>query len=1141
MEKNLIKIQEQEEIISLNGKNMIVSASAGSGKTSVMIRKIYNYIEGGLCHVDELLVLTYTKAAAMEMKKKLIDKMRASNNDKIMEELEDIYFADISTFDSFCQKLVKRYFYVLGIDPAFNILEGSEKLYQQQVAITRAIKKIKASDPNAYEVLMQSFSTKRDEEKIKDIIFDVYNYSTSILNLDEFYQKIQNLYKKESKIAENFLKTHFKYIFEQTCTHLEYLKDQCVKLNFDKYTSYISNLLVQVEKMLFAQEFTQMIDICETLEYGKLYKEAKDEIGFREIIAGVRDDFKKTVVEIEEKFISSEEVAWSYENCGILIESILKLLIEFNKQYESIKNKLNSYDFNDIERLTIKLLENDSVNQEIKNSYKYIFVDEFQDANALQERIVNLLQNNNLFFVGDTKQSIYAFRQSDPEIFLNIQKKFQNDPNGAAKFLNCNFRTNKNILEFVNSIFSKIMTPKTTGVDYKKDAMFDPRAVYEDVDNEICVSVNLLNGENNKTQKQEIVEVYNLVNNECDGEEINKYNNECDFICEQIGELIGTNIYDKELQKERRLELKDITILVAKRGSFVDCLVGHFEELGIPYTVDVGDNIENQRDNLVLFNLMKYSLNSLDDYSLYSILSSNLFDFTNDELAKIKYDTEAIYFYDAVKQYEKKDDVIANKLREFEKTINNFKFDIKYNGIYYSLSKIIRDTNYILKINDDEEFSRRNADIGTYVDSFLNSKFNYDLCGYINFREKNSREEIIAAKSSVSNSVKIATMHSSKGLEYPVVILPNLDQDFNGPNNNCEIKIAKDLGIGVKAYNTEERTRCNGIFYEACRLNNLLTERSEKIRLLYVAMTRAKNKLILIGKNGQKFGQLKNDLQILSQNSFLNLIVGALDENIIKRINSGEDFNATLYENKKINLNCKKVQTLEIRQKSIIIPKQSEKKHYKVISDFLNKDLKLKWKNIALKNSVSGFAFDENSSINLAPVKLSIDEHLKESNSDMGTLYHLLLEKMDFNTIDSPSRIEEFVLYNFDDGQRQIIHEFGYDKIYENIKLLKEQIKQDCTVLKEQKFVMRVPHKEIIDGGYDDKILVQGVIDLLIIKKDKILLIDYKLTSKSENEIIKKYKKQLELYKLAVSKIFKDKQIDCYILNLKKYALIPLK
>lgn len=1136
-----IYVKEQDDVLKCKNKNLIVSASAGSGKTSVMIRKIIDYIINDGISVEELLVLTYTKSAAEEMKKKLVDALRKNMDEhlNLEEQLEMVATSDISTFDSFCQRLVKKYFYVLNIDPSFGVLDAGEGGYFMNKALNNALKKIKTKSPFVYELLLDNFAPKRDEEKIKKIILQVYNYTTSVLDFEDFLNKNNDFYDKNKKIAENFLNNYYNSILKQYYNNLEKLKQQSAEFGFLKYVDYINNLLICLDRYFCCKEFGKKIDIVKEFDFGVLRALKSDQDGFKNIIAHTKDGLKKVIDGMSENFVSALNVDASYQSCAELCNAIFELLKLFIVEYSQIKKKNNVYDFDDIERMTISLLQNSEICSQVKQTYKYIFVDEFQDANAIQEKIIFTLENGNLFFVGDTKQSIYAFRQSDPEIFLEIQKKFAQSVDCDAKTLNCNFRTNKNILEFVNQIFNVIMTEKTAGINYKEKAQFDPKAPYQDVDNETCVLLSLIQ-KNEKQEKLAPKEIYSVKNHKHISTKKSEYYDECLFICNKITEIIGTPIYDKDKEKIRNINFSDITILLSKRGTFLNELANCLEEIGIPYIVSANQNLEEQADNNILYNLLKYSQNSKDDFALYSVISSPLFDFCDSELAHIKQAVgKTENFYEAVEKYNIEGEIL-NKLKKFKSDILAFSFDVKYKGVFFALSKILINSNYLLKISYEENYQNRKINIEEYINSFCNSKYDKNINDYLHYRETSMREQKMEFEKQSENAVEISTMHSSKGLEYPVVILANLDADnFKSPSDG-ELKINKEFGVGVKAYNLKERTLENGIFFEACKIKNKLQEQSEKLRLLYVATTRAKNKLILVGRNQANYKKFESDLDVLSTNNFLGLVVGAFSGDLVDKINSKQDFAEVLFKNQRLKIETHKIEDEQITKKEILYPKKNTEIYVDKISEYLNMDLSCQQTNIALKNSVSSVAFDENANINFAPEKLTINEHRQEKASDRGTLYHKILEQINFENVNAVQDVKQFLDCNFSKEELLILNDISAENIYNNICILKKLVKNSKRYLKEQKFVMRVPYKEIMGYGTQEKLLVQGIIDCVVIYDDHILILDYKLSNGSAEYLKNKYKKQLDLYEMALQKGFAGKPVKRCILNLYKNELIEV-
>lgn len=1141
MNQQIKKIEEQEEVMQVLDKNLIISASAGSGKTTLMIRKILQYIIEKKIPLKQILVLTYTDSASGEMKKKLIEKLKDNLQEYefLQNELEDSENADICTFDSFCQKLVKKYFYILNIDPSFNILQGGDEKNLKQECILQALKKLRQTDSVCYENLINNLSKNRNEENIKNIIFEIYNFLISILDQEKFLNQTLMLYDNKNTQAIDFLNQYFNEQMSQLTKQLTLLHKKCVDFEISNYVPVLSENIATCEQFLREPNFLKKVDFCKDVKILDLKKDEKGE-NLRQEFLKIKKEIKSIFDYISKNYQSSEEINQSFVFSQKIIANLITLLKSFQEEYSLAKTKNNCYDFNDIERLTIKLLQNPDIAKEVKNNYQKVFIDEFQDANSVQEQIINLIKKeNNLFFVGDTKQSIYAFRQSDPEIFLKLERLFQEEDNSCAKRLNCNFRTNKNILNFVNKIFSVIMTNESADLDYLNCAQFNPQANYEDLQDEVCVEIDLIKDQQEK-QKQKPIKVYSVKENK--NQQQDNLDNQCVFVANKIIELCGQKIYDKDSQNTKEIQFSDITILLRKRGVFLKNLIKTFTKIGIPFIVNVNDDLEDCYDNKVLYNIIKLSQNYKDDYAMYFVLSSDLFNFSDSELALIK-DTfkEEEYFYNCIINYSKQTDQIALKINNFFEVLNNFAFDIKYKGIYFALNQLLIKTNYLINISDQEDFIERKLNIEEYINYFNGSKYDANVEQYILYREISNQDCKKQTDKSFISAVEITTMHSSKGLEYPVVILPNLEQDIIKEPENLDIKINKNLGIGIKNFNEEEREVSLGVFYDACRFANKKQSLGENIRLLYVAMTRAKNKLILTGLFSEEFTQIKSLRDISNCKTYLSMIIGALDKDLIQKINKFDEFESNVYDNSKLRLGVYDVNVQDSYDQKQNQNFMQNSDNVEILSDFLNKQINQNKKQIALKNSVSMLAFDENSCNTESPYDFLVKEHTPVAKNEIGTLYHDLLQKIDFFEINNIDDLSCFIESNFSQDQINIFKNLNYQNIFNNINCLKGFAQKSDIVLKEQKFVMRVNHDSVSKSGISDKILIQGIIDLIIIKPDKILLIDYKLTRKSDTEIINIYSKQISLYKMALSKQYKNIPIICYFFNLTTSKIIEIK
>lgn len=1137
-------IEEQDAVLKSHDKNIAISASAGSGKTSVMIRKIVKLIIEENVKIEDILVLTYTNSASSEMKQKLINAITKSGKVEIQKELDNIVNSDISTFDSFCQKLVKKYFYLLDIDPAFNVLQGSEETLVRSKAIKNAIKSYKTSNFEEYSKIFDFYGSNRTDKKIKEIVLKMNDFCRSVLDYKDFKEKCIQLFEpNDNPLASQIF---FKDAKEQAQFLNDKLKDLfnvSKNLDFKKYCTYTNSILSFVDLLINSKTLAEMIDNANIVKIERAPLKDKRDDYLLSKIKYQKERFDKLTNSLKE-FGSGDLYKKSIIVCKETTLIFFDLYERFLKEYEKIKSAKNLFDYNDIERLTLRLFENKEILQTIKQKYKHIFIDEFQDANRVQEKLINKLKGkDNLFLVGDLKQAIYGFRQSNAKIFANIISQFEKDEKSEYLKLNCNFRTTHQILNFVNDIFSVVMTERTGGLNYKDKSMLNGQGDFEQ-EKSPCVELDILYSE--KEEQEKASGVYSVQANQ------NKENDDslasANFVAERITKLLDEEIYDINEKRYRKIEYKDIAILLrsrTKQQSYIEA----FNNYNIPVLENSNANLDETFDASVLINLIKVSQNFKDDISLASVMMSNLFDFSANEMLEIRKSVankqnfyECVLLYDKDNETKRKIDYMQNLLQEFE-------YNSTYQSLIFALNQILEKTNYVYKIQNEFNGLSRAKNVKDFVNSFTNSNYNYSVTEYINFMRENVREQKVVGAITSNNIVNITTMHSSKGLEWPVVIIPELSAQFNSSSQEPEIVLNEEIGLGLKYYDQESRQKCNSVFFSVVKTYNKIDDISERLRLLYVALTRPKNRLILVGQtNKLEYEKFENDWQIMESNNYLSQIINSLPKADISKINAKVGaFNLLNSKDYTCNvINQKEYQSISNINNTNVLNKQYSEKEIKDLATYIQKGyFNEKATFIAEKNSVSSIlkSDDDFASKNYEPNKLltSEDKYHNIQKNNLGSLYHKILELYDFNSDINISNIkliiEKIKEQNLFD--EQTINALDISIVINNLKLLNKLCKDGVT-LKEQTFVMQVPYNEIEDSDITDKVLVQGVCDLIVIKNDKTILVDYKFSNHSESDLIRTYYKQLMLYKKSATYAL-SKQIDeCYILSLKPCELIKV-
>ena len=606
--------------------------------------------------------------------------------------------------------------------------------------------------------------------------------------------------------------------------------------------------------------------------------------------------------------------------------------------------------------------------------------------------------------------------------------------------------------------------------------------------------------------------------------------------------MLDEEIYDVKLKKYRKIKYSDIVILFRTRGSQNE-FISTLNKFNIPTQENSNKDLEQTYDVMVLINLLKVASNFNNDYSLASIMMSDIFCFDVDEMLKIRKLNEYKYFYECVKNYNK-DDEIKQKIVEMMQILNNFTKILTFSGINKAFLYIVKKQNYEYKLSNYLNGYARIKNLKDYINSFNNSNFNYSVSEYLNFLKQSTREQKVSSHVDSQDVVTLTTMHASKGLEWPIVIIPNLDYNFNRAPNESEIALSEELGVGVKYYDRTLRKKHESVFYDLVKYQNKENEFSEKIRLLYVALTRAKNKLILVSTKAKlNFFKYEDERQIKTSQSYLDFIVNSLNEKDIKKIINKQTFYINDDSQYKCNLINAKCYLSNVKPKMIKVYKnifdEDKIKEFQdyIKQEYFNREATEK----AQKNSVSKILQDDNfSSYNIAPKSLNINEHLNEiDKSQLGSAYHKVIEMLDFKNEISTQNIKEAInkLEKEQVFKKEVLDLLNINTIQKNVDILLK-LSNGCEVLKEQSFIMQLPYSEVVQSNIDDKILIQGVCDLIILKENSAILVDYKYSNLSESNLLKKYNKQIWLYKKAIECGLNKNVEGAFILSLRQGKLI---
>ncbi len=796
---------EQIDAINKKDSNIIVSAGAGSGKTAVLSERVIRILKEKV-HINELLILTFTKLAAHEMKERIRNKIKKEKD--LINELDLIDSAYITTFDSFSLSLVKKYHYILNIDKNVNIVDSTIIDIEKSKILDAILEEYYKEKDSGFIKLIKDFCVKDDSE-IKNAILGISKSLDLKIDKQEFiHNYVENFYN-ELKIEQDIKK--YLELIHKKINIISLLTDE-IKIEAEgEYYEKISNELSNLLESMTYEEIKNNVDI-------KLPSVPKNS---EENLKQIKEKITSTIKEIKNltRFDNEEEIKNTIIMTKEYATIILEIIEKLDNKLKEFKNQKNLYEFNDIALLAIKLVkENKEIKEEIKTSFKEILLDEYQDTNDIQETFINEISNNNVYMVGDIKQSIYRFRNANPSIFKNKYDNYSNKNGGIKIDLNKNFRSRKEVIENINQIFDLIMSDEIGGANYKKEhnMIFGNNTYIENktLDNDL----EILDYDYTKetTYKKEEIEAF--------------------IIAYDIKNKINNNyqVLDKETNKLRNITYNDFVILIDRSKNF-DLYKKIFTYLNIPLSQNKDLNMNDDIDILIIKNILKL-IKKINDkeidqefkYSFISIERSFLINEDDNEIFKYFLNNN----YNESKLYkiceQIKENIENSSLSEIiEEILDKFNY----------LEKIISTSNINasrIRIDKIREITKSLEQMGYGLD---------DLINYLIELTENNKEIKYTLKENIEDSVKIMTIHKSKGLEYPICYYAGLYSPFNIKDITTKFSYNNKYGL-ILPYFKEGIGKT--IYKDLEKEEYIKEEISEKIRLFYVALTRAREKMIIV-------------------------------------------------------------------------------------------------------------------------------------------------------------------------------------------------------------------------------------------------------------------------------------------------------
>ena len=1199
--------EDQQRVIDLRDRNILVSAAAGSGKTAVLVERIITMLTSGghPMDVDRLLIVTFTEAAASEMK----ERIRGAIEKKLMERPDDehlkqqatlIHNAYITTIHSFCLSVVRDHFPVIGIDPSFRIGEEGELKLLRQDVLREMLEERYQEGSSRFLDFTLAYGSGRNDKKIEELILRIYDYSRSYPDPEAWITRCVKAYEAET-LEELEDSEMVRLAMENTA---EYLKEAGELLDAglsvcqeaDGPAAYETTLLKDrqvVEGMLTVHDFGEMARIVKGVSWARLAAN-KDKTVSEEKTAqvkAIRDEVKGIVKDLAGQYFyqDAEGMIEDIKACRPAMEELAQLVREFSDRYEEKKRTRNMIDFSDMEQYALKILTEETENgpipsavaREYQEQFEEIMIDEYQDSNLIQEAILTSISTvssgrYNIFMVGDVKQSIYRFRLSRPELFMEKFRTYTLAEDGAKQRIDLhkNFRSRKEVLDSVNYIFRQIMTQKLGKIAYDDQAALYVGAEYKpgkDLETEVLVIDSDLEEweESGKADGEEPSGMERM--EEKPGGRITERELEARAIAARIRRLCEDHqVIDKKTGEFRPVRYSDIVILIRSVKGFADVFTEVLNREGIPAYAGTREGYFATQEIGVLLDYLQVLDNRQQDIPLAAVLRSSFGMLTEEELAAISSTFKEMRFCKAVARYrtEGKEQKIREKLERCLGQMDTFRQIVPYTPMHELLWRILKETGYGDYVSALPGGEQRRANLDMLVEKAraYEATSYKGLFHFVRYIEQLKKYDVDYGEASIedeqSDTVRVMTIHKSKGLEFPIVFAAGMGKRINMQDARSSVALHARLGVGLDAVDIEKRTKSPTIVKKVMQKEEALDGLGEELRVLYVAFTRAKEKLIITGTLSNSEKKLKGYELIKEREeealsfgrlskvvTYWDWILPALvrmtdDVPIVKKVLRFEDIVRDSVEEEtagRLERAALMNWDTEIVYDSGLHEALKEQFSYRYPYG-KSRQQKLKFTVSELKKRVylaetfgeeseeyGELPYEEPDVVPLIPKFLQEEEEL--AGAGRGTAYHRLMELLDFSGEYDEEGLKRCMKEFVEAGKmRQDMADcIRPSDILHFLTSRSGQRMKDAAVRhalwKEQPFVLGVDAREIYPREQEgEQILVQGIIDVYFETDGELVVLDYKTDKvRRAEELVERYHAQLDYYAKALEQMTQKK------------------
>lgn len=1142
---------DQQKAIDGRKGTLLVSAAAGSGKTAVLVERVIRHICDGEnpCGVENLLIVTFTNAAAAQMKEKIsaaIGKKIALNPDdkRLRRQQLMLPCANICTIDSFCINLVRENFHALGIAPDFGLLDEGKLTILRNKAVTAVVENLHEEGGQQFKTLCELISDTKDDRKLIDAILKLYSLSQAYPFPEIWLNSLKDDFINPKGIKESpwgaIILGHIADMVKNCVDGIDYCL--CIIADEPELDSVYRAFLCD-EKSMF-EAFGKTLENASWDEIAEAY----GEIFFGRIpsaprgyssaaktaVQSIRDEYKKQFKDIGKVLgVSSEEHANDVACLAPVVTELINAVLEFSKEFKRLKAEENGADFSDTLHMALELLVEPSDNEsgyvktplavELSENYAEILVDEYQDVNKAQDMIFAALSKdeNNLFVVGDVKQSIYRFRQAMPEIFLGRRDGLEEyvDGNYPAKVtLGKNFRSRSGVTEIVNFIFEPIMSRKAGGLDYDKNEFLEAAAAYPE-------------------HKEADTEVYLF---EVPKEEY--LSAQAKFVADYVEKSVKNGTLFSDGKGQRTARYKDFCILLRSVKNSAAPFIDEFTRREIPFSCEASGGFLSTPEIMFMMSLLKVIDNPADDIPLTAVMLSPVFGFTPDDLAYMRAAEKKGSVYHCVVSAAKNGNAKAAEFIERTKSMRRIASTVRAGEL---VRRLIEETGYYAVVAAMRDSEKRRANLNCFIDlaNKYESMGQKGVSGFINYIDRVSENGDIASgesKSDAADAVRIMTIHKSKGLEFPVCFVAACEKTYGDYFNREDLVIAPESGIGIKVHNGSAKfDTLAGI---AAKLETKKAEHSEELRVLYVALTRPKEKLVILASSSDWSKKLSSLAAKLRDGKYIDPFSVAnftsYGDCVLTPLLRHPDAHAL---RNKASLDSKICIPCQTPLKTEIIYAFDEEElaeaedfaalpDEKTVAEIKNRLAYVypygELNGVIAKRIASNLDSGEIKSEYFASRRPAFMSKDKLTPAQRGTATHRFMQFADYERASENVENELVRLKNRDmltEAEVSAVDKNSISRFFAS-DLAKRILKSE-KVYKEYKFTYAIPlcemHPEIpTEKVQGETVLIEGVADCAFVENGELVIVDYKTDRvNSDGELIELYKDQLEIYRRCLAEV----------------------